>query len=69
MRDWLPYWPCSVTWIGGAGAGAGSIKGGPMKCKKCGGKTQVTDTEESLDGDSARLAGTASKPLKLYGRV
>lgn len=21
-----------------------------MKCKKCGGKTQVTDTEESLDG-------------------
>nr|DAZ19113.1 MAG TPA: putative transcriptional regulator [Caudoviricetes sp.] len=21
-----------------------------MKCKKCGGKTQVTDSEESLDG-------------------
>lgn len=21
-----------------------------MKCRKCGGKTQVTDTEESLDG-------------------
>ena len=50
MRDWLPYWPYSAAWIGGAGASTDSIKGGSMKCKKCGGKTQVTDSEESISG-------------------
>ena len=26
MRDWLPYWPCSVAWMGGAGKMQGATQ-------------------------------------------